>query len=212
MSFAFTQPEFRDSLPVAWQRQYITMKTINRRTFLGAAAVSSAALGNLVTRAANPVTDASKLKLGLIGCGWYGMVDVKAAFKAGGVEVVALCDVDSEHLTQSADEVAKLQGQRPQTFKLYADLLQTLGRQAVIIATPPHWHALQFIAAVERGLDVYCEKPLAYEVREGRTMIAAAQKSGRIVQLGFQRHLLLRRKGDRICHRQQVDRHPARQG
>lgn len=188
------------------------MKTINRRTFLGAAAVSSAALGNLVTRAANAATDTPKLKLGLIGCGWYGMVDVKAAFKAGGVEVVALCDVDSEHLTQSADEVAKLQGQRPQTFKLYADLLQTPGLQAVIIATPPHWHALQFIAAVERGLDVYCEKPLAYEVREGRAMIAAAQKSGRIVQLGFQRHFLLRRKGDRICHRQQMDCHPARQG
>jgi predicted dehydrogenase len=163
------------------------MKTINRRTFLGAAAVSSAALGNLVTRAANAAADTPKLKLGLIGCGWYGMVDVKAAFKAGGVEVLALCDVDSEHLTQSADEVAKLQGQRPQTFKLYADLLQTPGLQAVIIATPPHWHALQFIAAVERGLDVYCEKPLAYDVREGRAMIAAAQKSGRIVQLGFQR-------------------------
>ena len=103
------------------------MKTINRRTFLGAAAVSSAALGNLVTRAANAAADTPKLKLGLIGCGWYGMVDVKAAFKAGGVEVVALCDVDSEHLTQSTDEVAKLQGQRPQTFKLYADLLQTPG-------------------------------------------------------------------------------------
>ena len=67
----------------------------------------------------------------------------KAALKAGGVEIVALCDVDSEHLAKSADEVEKLQGKRPQTFKLYEDLLKVPGLEAVIIATPPHWHALQ---------------------------------------------------------------------
>jgi predicted dehydrogenase len=57
----------------------------------------------------------------------------------------------------------------------------------VIIASPPHWHALQFIAALNRGLDIYCEKPLAYDLREGQAMVAAAQKAGRIVQVGFQR-------------------------
>jgi predicted dehydrogenase len=57
----------------------------------------------------------------------------------------------------------------------------------VIIATPPHWHALMFIDAVEKGLDVYCEKPLAYDIREGEAMVKAAKKSGRIVQIGFQR-------------------------
>jgi predicted dehydrogenase len=57
----------------------------------------------------------------------------------------------------------------------------------VIIATPPQWHALQLIAALGRGLDVYCEKPLAYDVRECRAMAEAVQKSGRIVQVGFQR-------------------------
>ena len=61
------------------------------------------------------------------------------------------------------------------------------GLQAVIIATPPHWHALQFIAALDRGVDIYCEKPLAYDLREGQAMAAAAQKAGRIVQVGFQR-------------------------
>jgi predicted dehydrogenase len=163
------------------------MKPINRRQFLGATAASTMALTTLGSRAVEVTSESRKLKLGLIGCGWYGMVDVKAAFKVGGVEVSTLCDVDSEQLSKSAAEVEKLQGPRPQTFKLYEDLLKTPGLDAVIIATPPQWHALPFIAALERGLDVYCEKPLAYDVREGRAMVAAAQKSERIVQIGFQR-------------------------
>ena len=57
----------------------------------------------------------------------------------------------------------------------------------MIIATPPHWHALPFIEACRRGLDVYCEKPLAYDVREGRAMVDAAKASGRVIQVGFQR-------------------------
>jgi predicted dehydrogenase len=57
----------------------------------------------------------------------------------------------------------------------------------VVVATPPHWHALPFIEACRRGLDVYCEKPLAYDVREGRAMVEAAKASGRVVQVGFQR-------------------------
>jgi predicted dehydrogenase len=157
------------------------MNSINRRTFLGTA--GAVALTSIIGRAA----DDRKLKLGVIGCGWYGMVDAKAALKVGGVEIAALCDVDSEHLAKSADEIEKLQGKRPQTFKLYGNLLSAPGLDAVIIATPPHWHALQFIAALEKGLDIYCEKPLAYDIREGRAMVDAAKKSGRIVQIGFQR-------------------------
>jgi predicted dehydrogenase len=157
------------------------MKT-NRRTFLGTAA-ATVVLGHSLTVKAED----RKLKLGVIGAGWYGMVDAKAALKAGGVEVVAVCDVDSEHLAKSADDLEKLQGKRPQTFKLYEDLLAVKGLDAVIIATPPQWHALQFIAALEHGLDVYCEKPIAYDIREGRAMVDAAKRHGRIVQVGFQR-------------------------
>jgi len=128
-----------------------------------------------------------KLKLGLVGCGWYGLVDVEAAFKVGGVEVVALCDVDSEHLQVAAEKIEKLQGWRPQVFKAYEDLLKVEGMDAVILATPPQWHALQLIAAVTRKLDVYCEKPLAYDIRECRAMAESVKASGRIVQVGFQR-------------------------
>ena len=162
------------------------MNSITRRHFLHGAATGAIAMSQFpaLLGAADP---GARLKLGLIGCGWYGMVDLKAALKVGGVEVVGLCDVDSEHLDSSAAEVEKLQGRRPRTFRLYEDLLGTPGLGAVIIATPPHWHALQLIAAVERGLDVYCEKPLSYDLREGRAMVDAVNKSGRIVQIGFQR-------------------------
>ncbi len=159
------------------------MNTVNRRGFLKTSALGAVALP-VALRGAEPKR---KLKVGLVGCGWYGMVDLKAAHKLGGVETVALCDVDSEHLARSADEVEKLQGKRPQTFKLYEDLLKTPGLEVVIIATPPHWHALQLIAALGHNLDVYCEKPLAYDIREGRAMVDAVKKRGRIVQIGFQR-------------------------
>jgi predicted dehydrogenase len=160
------------------------MRQLNRRQFLGNSLAGTLAATSISSWAAD--ADAP-LKLGLIGCGWYGMVDVKAAFKVGGVEVVAICDADSAHLSASAGEIEKLQGKRPRTFKHYDELLQTPGLAAVIIATPPHWHALPFIAAVEHGLDVYCEKPLAYDIREGRAIVNAAKNSGRIVQIGFQR-------------------------
>ncbi|MEN6606608.1 MAG: Gfo/Idh/MocA family oxidoreductase [Bryobacteraceae bacterium] len=145
----------------------------NRREFLASLAVAAQA--------------APKIKIGVIGCGWYGMVDLKAAFKVGGVECAALCDVDSDHLSGAATDVEKAQGSRPRTFKHYGDLLDVSGLQAVIIATPPHWHALPFIDACRRNLDIYCEKPLAYDIREGRAMIDAAKRSKSVVQIGFQR-------------------------
>lgn len=153
----------------------------NRRDFLGGA----------LAVAASPLArgqSADKVKIGVIGCGWYGMVDLQAAFTTGGVECIALSDVDSEHLSAAAAEVEKLQGSRPKTFKHYRELLDTPGLRAVIIATPPHWHALPFLDACARGLDIYCEKPLAYDIREGRAMVNAAKKHSKgIVQIGFQR-------------------------
>jgi predicted dehydrogenase len=162
------------------------MQPVSRRQFLQHSAVSAVALTQMpaLVRGADPDR---KLKLGLIGCGWYGMEDAKAAFKVGGVEVVAVCDVDGEHLAQSAAQLEKLQDKRPATFKLYEELLKTPELDAVIIATPPHWHALQLLASLNRGLDVYCEKPLSYDIREGRAMVEAVKKSQRVVQIGFQR-------------------------
>lgn len=166
------------------------MNPLNRRQFLGAVAAGAAALSPLRSLAAETPqgSAARKIKIGLIGVGWYGMVNARAAYKAGGVEVVAVCDVDRAHLEKSAEEIATTQGSRPQTFKLYEELLAMPGLEAVIISTPTQWHALPFIAALKRGLHVYCEKPLSYDVREGQAMVAAAERNPRqVVQIGFQR-------------------------
>ena len=157
------------------------MQIINRRSFIGTTALSMAAVQ--LARA----DEKPKIRMGLIGCGWYGMVDTNAAFKAGGVEIVAICDVDSSHLKKSGDEIEKLQGYRPKEYKDYREMLDNKDIQALIIATPPHWHALPFILACEKGLDIYCEKPVAYDIREGRAMVDAAKKSGKVIQFGFQR-------------------------
>lgn len=165
----------------------MTTQTLPRRQFLRTTALGAAALAAWRGSAAESPATPARLKLGIMGCGWYGLVVARDAFKAGGVEVIAISDADTEHLAKSAAELEKLQGSRPRTCKLHTDLLDTPGLQAVIIASPPQWHALQSLAALERGVDVYCEKPLCYDVREGRAMVDAAQRSGRIVQIGFQR-------------------------
>lgn len=159
---------------------------MKRRKFIKLTSVGSAAVAGsfYIPRFNN---DQKKLKIGLIGAGWYGMVDVKAALNSGRVEVIGICDVDSDHLNNSAAEIEKMQGNRPVTFKYYHDLLDMKGLEAVFIGTVPHWHALQFIAACDKKLDIYCEKPLSYDVAEGIAMVNAWKKAGNIVQIGFQR-------------------------
>jgi len=152
------------------------MQELTRRTFLSASAAAGLASAQ-----------EKKLRFGIIGCGWYGGVDARAAWKAGGVEVAGLCDVDTKMLDDTSAVCEKEQGSRPKTFKHYKDLLAMDGLDAVIIATPPHWHALPFIAACDRKLAIYCEKPLAYDIREGRAMVDAWKKAGNLVQVGFQR-------------------------
>lgn len=158
---------------------------MNRRSFIQKASIST--VGMVSAFPIPGLAQDKKLKIGLIGCGWYGMVITKAALKVGGVELIAVCDVDSAHLKNSADELETLQARRPKEFKDYGDLLDMKGLEAVFISTPPQWHALQFIAACEKGLDIYCEKPLAYDIKEGEAMVQAARKAGNIVQIGFQR-------------------------
>lgn len=170
------------------------MNPLNRRQFLGTVAAGAAAVlpaRSLIAQVSSPSADRSaprKVKVGLIGVGWWGMINARAAFKAGGVEVLGICDIDSEHLEKGAEEIEKLQGRRPKTFKLYAELLETPGMEAVIISTPPQWHALPFLAALSKGMHIYLEKPVSYDVREGRAMVeAAAKRPHQVVQVGFQR-------------------------
>jgi predicted dehydrogenase len=160
---------------------------MKRRDFLSTAAVAATAGTLSMSQRAVRADDEKTLRLAVIGTGWYGMVDAKAALNAGGVEIAAICDVDSDHLSQSADELESLQGKKPATYKLYEEMLDDEELDGVIIGAPPHWHALMLLACLDRGIDVYCEKPLSYDVREGQAMVEAVEASDCVVQIGFQR-------------------------
>jgi predicted dehydrogenase len=162
------------------------MATPNRRQFLGSLASTSAA--PLVWSQGSGVAAAEdKIRIGVIGCGWYGGVDAVNALKAGGVEVIGLCDADTAHLEAFAADMQNRQGTRPKTFKHHRELLEMPRLQAVILASPPQWHALQYIDACRKGLHIYAEKPLSYDIREGRAMVEAAKKAKGVIEIGFQR-------------------------
>lgn len=128
-------------------------------------------------------------RVGLIGSGWYGKIDLLRLIQVAPVEVVSLCDVDSRMLEEAADIMAARQQsrRRPRTYKDYRELLAEKDLDVVIIATPDHWHALPMIDAVKSGVDVYVQKPISVDVVEGQAMLAAARKYGRVVQVGTQR-------------------------
>jgi predicted dehydrogenase len=161
---------------------------MNRRKFLqvGAAGVALSALGSLGYAA--EFADQKK-RIGLIGCGWYGKIDLLRLIQIAPVEVVSLCDVDQHMLAEAADIVASRQvsRKRPRTYADYREMLKEKDLDLVLIGTPDHWHALPMIAAVEAGLDVYVQKPISVDVIEGQAMLAAARKHQRVVQVGLQR-------------------------
>jgi len=158
---------------------------MKRRKFIEMTTLGSAAMASSLNIPS--LQQDRKIRIALIGAGWYGMVDINAAFKSGNVEVIGICDVDSDRLNTNANAIAKLQLSKPKTFKYYKDLLDMKGLEAVFIASPPHWHALQFIAACEKGLSIYSEKPISYDITEGLAMLKAHEEAGNIVQIGFQR-------------------------
>src|SRR5438105_3996893 len=119
---------------------------MDRREFLASSLASGVALAGAGTAHSQPK---KTLRAGLIGCGWYGMVDLRHLMGLGDVEVVALCDVDRHHLEASAREVEDTQKHRPQTFSDFREMLKPRNLDIVLVASPDHWHALLAIAALE---------------------------------------------------------------
>jgi predicted dehydrogenase len=146
-----------------------------------------------------------RLQVGLIGCGGRGVLDARlmrgtpediqamapASYRDGkldprlagprNVEISALCDVYGARM-----EAAKRWTPQARTFSDFRKLLEQKDIDAVIIATPDHWHAMMTILACEAGKDVYLEKPVMYRLREAKPMIEAVRKSKRIVMVGTQ--------------------------
>ena len=159
---------------------------MNRRQFLhaGAAAIASSALPGFAVDFAD-----QKKRVGLIGCGWYGKVDLFRLIQVAPVEVVSLCDVDKAMLAGAAGMVAERQvsKKKPRTYGDWRELLREKDLDVVLIATPDHWHALPMIEAVKTDMDVYVQKPTGVDVVECQAMLAAARKYNRVVQVGTQR-------------------------
>ncbi|GDX41184.1 oxidoreductase [Armatimonadota bacterium] len=158
---------------------------MNRRAFIA----GSTAVGLAGSRAMSAEFQDKKLRVGLIGCGWYGKCDLFRLIQVAPVEVVSLCDVDKRMLSEAVDMISKRQAshKRPRAFTDYREMLKEKDLDIVLIGTPDHWHALHMIAAVEAGADVYCQKPISVDVLEGQAMLAAARKHNRVVQIGTQR-------------------------
>ncbi len=156
---------------------------MDRRRFL-----QSSAAGVAWPAAAQLAGEKPK-RVGLIGAGWYGKCDLYRLIQVAPVEVVSVCDVDRQMLSRAAESIAQRQksGKTPRTFSDYRELLRQKDLDIVLIATPDHWHALPMIEAVQAGADVYVQKPISVDVVEGQSMVAAARKYGRVVQVGTQR-------------------------
>jgi predicted dehydrogenase len=157
---------------------------MNRRGFLHAGAA-----GLAVSAAHVAGNEPRPPRVGLIGCGWYGKCDLFRLIQVAPVEVVSVCDVDSRMLAEAADLVAARQRShhRPRTYGDYRQMLRQRDLDIVLIGTPDHWHALQMIAAVEAGADVWVQKPISVDIAEGKAMVAAARRQRKVVQVGTQR-------------------------
>jgi predicted dehydrogenase len=155
---------------------------MNRRQFLTS---SAAGLGF----AAAGFAQQKPLRVGIIGPGWYGKTDLFRMIQVSPIEVVSMCDVDSQMLSEAAGMVAQRQAskKKPRTYSDYRKMLAEKDLDIVMVETPDHWHALAAIAAMQAGADVWCQKPISVDVVEGQAMLAAARKYKRVVQINTQR-------------------------
>ena len=167
-------------------------KPISRRAFLragaGAAGLGLAAATTLLESPAlraSPRAGAAsdRVRFGIVGVGMEGSGLLSVAIGLPGVECAAACDL-YDGRRELAREIA---GEKLPTTRRYQELLDNKDIDAIVIAVPDHWHRQVVVDALAAGKDVYCEKPFSHNPADGLAMVAAAAKSGRIVQVGAQR-------------------------
>jgi predicted dehydrogenase len=134
----------------------------------------------------NRIAPSDQLNVGLIGVNGMGWANLTAALKVPGVNVIALCDVDKNVLDRRMGDLSKLNvdASKVKTYGDYRSLLDNKDIDAVIIATPDHWHALIMMDACAAGKDVYVEKPVGNSIEECRAMVHAQQRYSKAVQAG----------------------------
>lgn len=154
--------------------------TMSRRGFICNSTLAAASASAVLARRAHGANE--RIRVGVIGPANRGGQLMDAIKPHEDAEIVALCDVDRRAFARWREDYPGA--------RLYGDYRQMLDQNdidAVVIASPDHWHALQTVHACEAGKDVFVEKPLSMTIHEGRRMVAAARRTNRIVQVGLQR-------------------------
>jgi predicted dehydrogenase len=167
-------------------------KDFSRRKFLGmsAGATGAAIAGKTILldpspafSLPTPVSANDRVRFGMIGIGMQGSGLLENAIQLPGVECVAACDLyDGRHIL-----ARELVNPALPTTRRYQELLDNKDIDCLVAAVPDHWHKQIVVDAVGAGKDIYCEKPMSHTAMDGVEMVAAAQKAGRIVQIGSQR-------------------------
>lgn len=162
---------------------------MNRRRFLQLSGTAGLALSTLGGLSYAADFSGKRKRVGLIGTGWYGKIDLIRLMQVAPIEVVSICDVDKHMLSEAAEIIGARQDSKkqPRTYTDYRQMLKEKDLDIVLIATPDHWHALTAIAAMEAGADLYLQKPISVDVDEGKAILSTARKLGRVVQIGTQR-------------------------
>ena len=162
---------------------------MNRRNFLRTSLVGTAAVGSATTNSRSSrakVSANDKVTVAMMGVRGRGPKLTRFFGEMPDVDIAYICDVDQNVVGPAFEIAEETQGKRPKMEEDIRRVLDDKSVDAIVIATPQHWHAPGTILACEAGKDVYVEKPMAYNIREGRLMVQAARKYNRIVQVGTQ--------------------------
>lgn len=157
------------------------MADINRRTL--AKACTFGLMGGVAAAQSTSIAGANdRIRCGFVGVGGMGRGDLRDFLKCKNVEPVIVCDVWKPNV----DRAIEITEGKATGCKDFRQVIDRKDLDVVVIATPDHWHAYIAIQACQAGKDVYVEKPLAYNIHEGRRLVEAARKHNRVVQVGTQ--------------------------
>ena len=161
------------------------MKKHTRREFVKTAGIAGATL--LAPSIVTAQSRSDEIRVAVCGVNGQGFSNANQIMSTDGARIVALCDPDQEILDRRVDEINKeFEGAKVVGYRDYRDVLDRDDIDAVCIATPNHWHCLMAIHACQAGKDVFVQKPVSHTIWEGRQLVKAAEKYGRIVQAGTQ--------------------------
>ena len=160
------------------------MKRRNFITKTGTVVTTGMLLGTEMFAASRNVSANDKFNIAVIGCNGMGWSNTNSFLKMNDVDLVAICDVDANVIKKRMADYAAIRKNKPKIYSDCRELLNNKEIDAVIIGTPDHWHCKMMVDAVKAGKHVYVEKPIANSIAECNVMVAAQEKTGKIVQAG----------------------------